>query len=74
MNCAVKPIHNSSFIIHHFVEVSGFEPLTPAMSRRYSNQLSYTSIVLFLKSDAKIQAVFVFQSPHPSFFIFWKYE
>ena len=26
------------------VEVSGFEPLTPAMSRRYSNQLSYTSI------------------------------
>ena len=42
------------------VEVSGFEPLTPAMSRRYSNQLSYTSIMLFFKSGRKVKNFLVF--------------
>jgi hypothetical protein len=43
--------YHFSFITYHFfVEVSGFEPLTPAMSRRYSNQLSYTSMRFYLLS------------------------
>lgn len=35
-----------------FMDVTGFEPVTPSMSRMYSNQLSYTSKFLQLIKDS----------------------
>jgi hypothetical protein len=58
-----------------FVEVSGFEPLTPAMSRRYSNQLSYTSKDAFLKKRCKDTGWFYFSMPIVAlFFIMTKFS
>ena len=39
------------------VETTGIEPVTPCMSSKYSNQLSYASIVLRLYIIAQIDCV-----------------
>ena len=49
-----------------WMRMSGLEPMTPCMSSRYSNQLSYTLTTEFI-----ISYLFGFVNPHFRFFSFF---
>ena len=40
-------------VFFYLVETSGLEPLTPCMSSKYSNQLSYASVLIYYTRKEK---------------------